>query len=67
MAASRLPTSDPELRCAAKLHGVIKDRFIEVKCSSRFCGADSQTIVFHYFNPETGLMVKTAKYKNPER
>lgn len=67
MAASRPLTSDPELRCPSRLFGVIKDHLIEVKCSSRFCGADRHTIVLHYFNPLGGDMVKTVKYKNPER
>lgn len=67
MAASRLSISDLELRCPSRLHGVLKGRLIEIKCSSRFCGANRETIVFHYFNPETGEIVKTVKYKNPER
>ena len=67
MAVSGPPTSDPELRCPSRLHGVLKDRLIEVKCNSKFCGADRETIVFHYFNPATGAIVKTVKYKNPER
>lgn len=67
MAVSRPPTSEPELRCPSKLHGVVKDRLIEVKCNSKFCGADRSTIVLHYFDPETGELAETAKYKNPER
>lgn len=67
MAASGPPTSDVELRCTSRLHGVLRNGLVEIKCNSRFCGADKATIVFHYFQPNTGNLVKTAKYKNPER
>lgn len=54
-----------DLRCDSKLHGVLVDGRFEVKCSSRFCGADSDTTVLHYFDPLTGELVDTKRFKEP--
>lgn len=61
-----------ELRCGAKLHGeLIQDDegtlFIEVKCSSRFCGHQPGTVVLHRFDAVTGELVNTVQFKDPER
>lgn len=56
-----------ELRCNTKLFGILKNGLIEIKCTSRFCGADKFTLVFHYFDPETFALVETKKFRNPER
>lgn len=53
-----------ELRCDAKKHGELDDEgHLEVKCSSRFCGAKPGTIVLHKFDLETGQLVSTHQYK----
>ena len=55
-----------DLRCEHKKHGVLLSNGVaEVKCSSRFCGATRETVVFHYFSVETGEMLETKKFKNP--
>lgn len=57
-----------ELRCTAKLHGlVIRDGIIEVKCDSRFCGAGKGVTVLHRFDVTTGKLVETATFKDPGR
>lgn len=39
------------LRCKSKKHGeLIGDHVVEVKCSSRFCGARRGVVVLHRFN-----------------
>lgn len=55
-----------DLRCPAKLHGVLiaPDR-LEVKCSSRFCGAGNGVVVFHVFDVTTGEVVHDKKYRDP--
>lgn len=54
-----------DLRCNAKLHGVVYDNgVIEIKCQSRFCGAESGVVVIHKFDLHTGGM-ETVKYKEP--
>jgi len=62
---------EQDLRCGSKKHAVliIEDgqTIIEVKCDSRFCGAQRGVVVLHRFSAETGRMIATEKYKNPER
>lgn len=54
-----------ELRCPGKLRGVITDEgFIEVKCHSYKCGASSDVVVLHYFDPTTGDLDHTKKYRD---
>jgi hypothetical protein len=53
-----------ELRCAAKKHAnVLDDQIIEIKCNSRFCGAQRGVIVLHSFNVKTRELVDTKKFK----
>ena len=56
-----------ELRCPAKLHGVLADGVIEVKCASRFCGHEQGTVVFHRFDAVTGELVNTVQFKDPRK
>ena len=60
-----------DLRCPAKKHGVVvqpgRGGEVEVKCDSRFCGAVRGAVVLHTFSTESGKLVKTRKFKNPER
>jgi hypothetical protein len=37
---------------------------IEVKCSSRFCGAGEGVVVIHKFNSSNGELLETKKYKD---
>lgn len=54
-----------ELRCAAKLHGILEGEFVEIKCGSKFCGAKPGVVVLHRFNLHTGALVETRKYQDP--
>ena len=57
-----------ELRCDSKLHGIsLADNVIEIACSSRFCGASSDTVVLHEFDLSTNEMIRTKRYKKPRR
>lgn len=56
-----------ELRCRSKLHGVLDDEIIEVKCGSKWCGAGPGRVVLHRFNRSTGELVETKLFKDPER
>jgi hypothetical protein len=53
-----------ELRCRHKLHGVVNDGLLEFKCGSSFCGAGSGVVVIHQFDPITGQLVNTKRYKD---
>jgi len=56
-----------ELRCQKKLHGILNDGVLEVKCSSRFCGARPGIVVIHRFDPITGETLETKKFSDPAR
>lgn len=53
-----------EMRCRHKLHGVVHEDTIEVKCSSSFCGSKPGVVVIHLFNSSTGELVDTKMYKD---
>lgn len=56
-----------DVRCKHKKHGELNAGLFEVKCSSRWCGANADNVVIHKFNPETGALVETKQYKNPRK
>jgi hypothetical protein len=54
-----------ELRCTGSLHGILtSEGLIERKCHSYKCGASSEVVVLHYFDPITGALVKTNRYRD---
>ena len=56
-----------ELRCPVKLLGrVTDDGLVELKCNSSRCGHERGVVVLHYFDPTTGLLKSTEKYRDPE-
>lgn len=54
-----------ELRCDAHLHGVLVDGLVEVKCRWKPC-AEKGVVVLHYFDPLTGELVKTKRFREPQ-
>ena len=55
-----------DLRCPNnRLHGVLRDGLLEVKCDNKWCTNRKRLVVLHYFDVKTEEMVKTIKYKNP--
>lgn len=54
-----------ELRCDKKLHGVLFDGVVEIKCTSRFCGAGNGVVILHRFSVQTGELIETIKYRDP--
>ena len=55
-----------ELRCeTGKMHGILEDEVLEVKCASRFCGAKPGVVVLHRFDARTGKQIDTRSYKAP--
>lgn len=57
-----------DLRCPNKKHGEVTDSGnLEIKCSSRFCGAGRGVVVIHRFNVKTGELVETLRFKDPTR
>lgn len=56
-----------EIRCPSRIVGVVRDGRLEVKCSSKHCGAGNGTIVIHYFDLLTGELLETRKFQEPAR
>lgn len=56
-----------DLRCAAKLHGVLDEDtgILEVKCSSRFCGAGPGVVVLHRWDTRNNEPLDTQRFKDP--
>jgi len=55
-----------ELRCDNKKFAELADDgYIEVKCSSRFCGAAPGVVVLHRFDPLTGELITTKRFRDP--
>lgn len=57
-----------DIRCENKKHGELTDDgLVEVKCSSRFCGAAPGVVVLHTFDAQTGKLVQTRVFRNVRR
>lgn len=56
-----------ELRCNGKLHGVLDDKILQIKCSSKWCGARPGVVVLHHFDAESGALLETFYFKDPGR
>lgn len=54
-----------DLRCGAKKHGELDLGLVEIKCSSRFCGAGPGVVVIHRFDAVTGELKETLQFKDP--
>lgn len=55
-----------ELRCDSKKFGELtEDGVLEVKCSSKFCGAAPAVVVLHRFDPLTGELLSTRRFRDP--
>lgn len=56
-----------ELRCPRTLQAVITDEgLIEIKCRHGKCGASSSVTVLHRYDPKSGTLVKTTKFRNAD-
>jgi hypothetical protein len=54
-----------DLRCPHKKFGELTDDgYIEVKCSSKFCG-EPGTVVIHRFHPLSGALIETKRFRDP--
>jgi hypothetical protein len=59
-----------QLRCEAGLHGIIKERkgkrVFEIRCKNKWCtDRIPGIVVLHYFDTETGKLVDTNKFRDP--
>ena len=58
-----------DLRCESgkKFAELVEPGVIEVRCTDRYCGATKGVIVLHRFDANTGEMIGTKKYRDPQR
>lgn len=54
-----------EGRCVSRRHFEIVGETLEVKCSSRWCGKVPGVVVIHVFDPSTGELLETKKFRDP--
>lgn len=55
-----------DLRCANGIKfGELVDGLIEVKCRSVRCGAIAGVVVLHQFDPLSGELVATKRFRDP--
>jgi hypothetical protein len=54
-----------ELRCPHKKHGELVDGVIEIKCSSRFCGAANGVVVIHRWDALSGERLEDRRFADP--
>ncbi|WNO26246.1 hypothetical protein SEA_FULCRUM_24 [Gordonia phage Fulcrum] len=48
------------------MHGVaLPNGQIEVACNSRYCGKGPGVTVLHRFDPESGALLETKRFKTP--
>lgn len=55
-----------DIRCPSRIVGKVVDGRLEVKCSSKHCGAGKGVVVFHYFDLLTGELLSTRTFREPE-
>lgn len=54
-----------DLRCEHKKHGEIVEGILEVKCSSRFCGAGAGVVVIHRWDVLNGERLNDKRFRDP--
>lgn len=55
-----------ELRCGNGIKfGDLHDGVLEVKCRSSRCGHGEGSVVIHRFDPLTGELLETKRFKDP--
>lgn len=55
-----------EFRCPNVMHGIRKGNLFEVKCRHWRCkNREKNKVVLHYYDIDTGELVKTIEYKDP--
>lgn len=54
-----------DIRCGAKKFGELEDGVLEIKCSSKFCGAATGIVILHRFDALTGELLETKRFRDP--
>lgn len=54
-----------DIRCGNKKHGELIGEVLEIKCSSRFCGAGNGVVVIHRWAISSGECLSDKRYRDP--
>lgn len=54
-----------DLRCDYRKHAELLDGRIEIRCRKPQCGYAPGVLVIHVFDPETGNLVDTKRFREP--
>lgn len=54
-----------DLRCEHKKHGEVLEGVLEIKCSSRFCGAGAGVVVIHRWDALNGERLADKRFADP--
>ena len=55
-----------DIRCPHKKFAELsEDGLLEIKCQSKFCGAEPGVVVLHRFDAMTGNLVDTKRFRDP--
>jgi hypothetical protein len=54
-----------DLRCQSRKHAELNDGYVEVRCRSKHCGHEAGVVVIHRFNPGTGELMNTNRFRDP--
>lgn len=54
-----------DLRCENKKHGELVEDVLEIKCSSRFCGAGNGVVIIHCWDVLTGKRLPDKRFSDP--
>lgn len=54
-----------DLRCPARKHAELDGGYIEIRCRSKFCGYQTGIVVIHRFDPLTGELLQTKRFRDP--
>jgi hypothetical protein len=58
-----------DLRCGHRKFAELdpEEGILEVKCTSKFCGAEVGVVVIHRFDVTTGELLGTLKFREPPK
>lgn len=57
---------DVELRCpSGELHGILKGNLVEFRCKNVRCKQGQPVVVYHYYDPVTGVLKDTKRFRDP--
>jgi hypothetical protein len=57
--------NEVEIRCPGRHHARIVDGLLEIPC--RYCRSDPGEVVYHYYNLQTGELLRTRRFQSARK